>query len=131
MCRFQFYYRAQRAGRRELLFNLAAEGVQFCRRRCSISAPQLFNLCRRIQKQALVNGAVLAVKIEQIADENGISFKTFKRAREIIGAIAFRRDGKWYWDMPIEAVYTESEQTAGQADSGQDCPTTALAVIRG
>jgi hypothetical protein len=79
----------------------------------------------KLLKQVLAHGAVLAVKIEQIADENGISFKTFKRAREIIGAIAFRRDGKWYWDLPIEVVYEDN----GQADSGQVCSTTALAVI--
>jgi hypothetical protein len=81
----------------------------------------------KLLKQALANGSVPAVKIEQIADENGISFKTFKRAREIVGAIAFRRDGKWYWDLPIEVVYED----AGQADRGQDCPATALAIIDG
>jgi hypothetical protein len=70
---------------------------------------------------------VLAIKIDQFTDENGISFKTFKRAREIIGANAFRRDGKWYWDLPIEVVYDDS----GQADNGQACPVTSLVVIDG
>jgi hypothetical protein len=82
---------------------------------------------QKLLKQALSHGAVLAIKIEQLADENDISFKTFKRAREIIGAVAFRRDGKWYWDLPIEVEYED----VGQADNGQDCPVTALAVIDG
>jgi hypothetical protein len=81
---------------------------------------------QRLLKETLTHGAVPAIKIEQLADEHGISFKTFKRAREIIGAIAIRRDGKGYWDLPMEVVYTD-----GQADNGQDCPANALAVVDG
>lgn len=101
--------------------------LSICHRNRCPHAAGIRTKAEKLLKQALAHGAVLAVKIEQLADENGISFKTFKRAREIIGAIAFRRDGKWYWDLPIEIVYED----AGQADSGQGCPSTALAVIGG
>jgi hypothetical protein len=89
---------------------------------------------KRLLEKALSNGAVLAVKIEQLAADNGISFKTFKRARELLGATAFRREGKWYWELTVEIVYeeyaTEQETTTGQG-SGQDRRTTALATISG
>jgi hypothetical protein len=80
---------------------------------------------QRLLRQELAHGAVLAIKVEQLADENGISFKTFKRAREIIGANAFRRTGKWYWELPIEVIYEDG----GQADNGEACPANTLVVI--
>jgi hypothetical protein len=56
---------------------------------------------RRLLEQTLAHGAVAAVEIELLADREGISFKTFKRAKEALGVISVKRGDRWYWDMPI------------------------------
>jgi hypothetical protein len=53
-----------------------------------------FAKARRLLETKLAHGAVLAVEIMQIADDEGISFKTFKRAKEALGVISFRRGGQ-------------------------------------
>ena len=45
-----------------------------------------------------------------MADDEGISFKTFKRAKDALGVISIKRGGQWYWDLPVEVVYEEAGQ---------------------
>jgi hypothetical protein len=75
-----------------------------------------FARARRLIETKLANGAVLAVEIMQLADDEGISFKTFKRAKEALGVVSFRRGGQWYWDLPVEVVYDDSTAEAGQPE---------------
>jgi len=75
---------------------------------------------------ALAKGPVPAADMEQMADEQGISYKTFKRAKETIGVISVQRNRKWYWELPIDVEYTECQP------EGQDCSevqTTALVPL--
>ena len=43
-----------------------------------------FAKARRLIETALANSAVSAADIEQLAEKKGISFKTFKRAKEVL-----------------------------------------------
>jgi hypothetical protein len=64
-----------------------------------------FAKARRLIETELASGPVLAVDMEQMAEDAGISFKTFKRAKDALGVTSFRRDGKWYWTLPIDVEY--------------------------
>ena len=64
-----------------------------------------FAKARRLLETKLASGAVAAVEVMQIADDEGISFKTFKRAKDALGVISFRRGGQWYWELPITVEY--------------------------
>ena len=77
---------------------------------------------RRLIENALRNGVVLAVEMEELAEENGISQKTFNRAKTELGVISVKRGGQWYWDMPIEVVYTDftDVQDSQNNQHGQD-----------
>jgi hypothetical protein len=66
-----------------------------------------FAKARRLLESKLARGAVRAIEIMQLADDEGISLKTFKRAKEALGVVSFRQNGQWYWDLPIEAEYEE------------------------
>ena len=59
----------------------------------------------------------------QMAEEQGISFKTFKRAKEELGVISVKRNGKWYWELPIDVEYRECPQ------EGQEGQSTALVPL--
>jgi hypothetical protein len=76
-----------------------------------------FAKARRLLESKLKNGAVPAIEIMQMADDEGISFKTFKRAKDALGVISIKRGGQWYWDLPVEVVYEEAGQNSqeGQA----------------
>jgi DNA polymerase III delta prime subunit len=76
-----------------------------------------FAKARRLLETKLKNGAVPAIEIMQMADDEGISFKTFKRAKDALGVISIKRSGQWYWDLPVEVVYEEAGQISqeGQA----------------
>lgn len=81
---------------------------------------------RRLIEAALSNGPVPAADMEQLADEQGISFKTFKRAKEALGVISFQRGRVWYWDLPIVAEYEECTSEGQDVSEGQ---TTALVPL--
>jgi len=85
-----------------------------------------FAKARRLLETKLAHGAVPAVDIMQMADDEGISFRTFKRAKDALGVISFKQGGQWFWDLPVEGGYREAEQEAGSdaaqnAEEGQDC----------
>lgn len=74
---------------------------------------QLSRACNLI-KTVLAFGPVAAVEIMLKAEEQGISEKTLKRAKSVLGVISIKRGGQWYWDMPIEADFTEVFHEEGQ-----------------
>jgi len=66
-----------------------------------------FTKARKLIETALSKGPVAAADMEQMAGEQGISYKTFKRAKEALGVISVQRGRQWYWEMPIDVEYTE------------------------
>jgi hypothetical protein len=82
---------------------------------------------RRLIEAALSGGAVPAAEMEQLADEHGISFKTFKRAKEALGVISYQRGRLWYWDLPIDVDYTDCTSPEGQ--NGSEGQATALVLL--
>ena len=79
-----------------------------------------FAKARRLLETKLAHGAVAAVEIMQTADDEGISFKTFKRAKDALGVISIKSSGQWYWDLPVEVVYEDCSTEEGQDfDGGQ------------
>ena len=44
----------------------------------------------------LARGPAAAVDIMEMAEEQGISEKTLKRAKAELGVISVKRNGKWY-----------------------------------
>ena len=78
-------------------------------------AESQFAKARRLLESKLSHGAVTAVEIMELAENEGISFKTFKRAKDALGVISVKRDGKWFWELPIEVVYAEAQE--GQANA--------------
>ena len=77
-----------------------------------------FAKARRLLEQALSHGAVPAADIMQMADDEGISFKTFKRVKDALGVLSFRRGGQWYWELPIDVVYEDCTSEQGQDTQG-------------
>jgi hypothetical protein len=75
-------------------------------------AESQFTRARKLLESTLSHGAVPAVDIMQLAEDEGISFKTFKRAKDALGVISIKRGGQWYWDLPIEVV--EYAEESGQ-----------------
>jgi hypothetical protein len=79
-----------------------------------------FAKARRLIETKLAHGAVPAVEIMELAENEGISFKTFKRAKDALGVMSIKRGGQWYWDLPINVVYEECPPEQGQnAQAGQ------------
>ena len=75
-----------------------------------------FDRAKRLIKNALVNGAATASDITERAVADGISQKTLNRAKSALGVISTKRGGQWYWDLPIDAEYSE----VGQNEAAQD-----------
>jgi len=82
-----------------------------------------FAKARRLIETALANGPVPAADMEQLAEEEGVSFKTFKRAKEVLGVISYQRGRLWYWDLPIEAEYKDCTSSEGQNGSAGQVAT--------
>ena len=66
----------------------------------------------------LANGAVEAEKIVKMAEEQGISPRTLKRAKSELGVNSVKRNDKWYWEMPIETQFVIYEQ---ERQGSQEC----------
>ena len=79
---------------------------------------------------SLINGPIPAADMEQLAEEEEISFKTFKRAKEVLGVISYQRGRLWYWDLPIEVAYEDCTSSEGQNSSeGQVTALVPLSQI--
>ena len=86
-----------------------------------------FSKARRLIETALANGPVPAADMEQLAEEEGISFKTFKRAKDVLGVISYQRGRLWYWDLPIDVEYTVCTPSEGQ--NGSEGQVAALVPL--
>ena len=89
---------------------------------------QLSRACNLI-KSALAYGPVAAVDIILKAEEQGISEKTLKRAKSVLGVISIKRGSQWFWDMPIEVEFTEAGQDDTQGGQEGHTPMTSLALL--
>jgi hypothetical protein len=86
-----------------------------------------FTKACRLLKTKLAHGPAPAVEIMQMADDEGISFKTFKRAKDALGVLSVKRGGQWYWDLPVEVVYEDISQEGRNSEGVQD---TALVPLK-
>jgi hypothetical protein len=55
-----------------------------------------------------------------MAEEQGISPKTLNRAKAALGVISIKRNNKWYWEIPIEVVFTDVSEDGQGSQHGQD-----------
>jgi hypothetical protein len=78
-----------------------------------------FTKARLFIENTLRNGPIPAVDIMQMAEEQGISEKTLQRAKSALGVYSSKRNGRWYWELPIEGEYSEVYED-GQYQHGQD-----------
>ncbi|MDL2232381.1 AAA family ATPase [Ruminococcaceae bacterium OttesenSCG-928-L11] len=93
-----------------------------------------FSKARRLIETTLRNGSVPAVEIMQAAEEQGISPKTLNRAKSALGVISIKRQGKWFWELPIDVEYTvcdEDGQHGQDSQHSQHPPVTSLAILPG
>ena len=65
----------------------------------------------------------------QMAEAQGISVKTLNRAKSALGVISIKRDGKWYWELPIDVAYAVAEPEDQGGQDGHDSPVTALTIL--
>jgi RecA/RadA recombinase len=72
-----------------------------------------FAKARRIIETMLADGYAVASKdIIEAAESEGISYKTLNRAKSELGVITSKHSDAWYWQLPIEAKFTESESVS-------------------
>jgi len=84
---------------------------------------------RRFIESSLLNGAVSAIDMEQMAKEQDISIKTLHRAKTELGVISNKRGGQWFWELPIEVEFTEINQDSQDSQHGQDNYMTTLTIL--
>ena len=89
---------------------------------------QLARACNLI-KSTLAYGPVAAVDIMLKAEEQGISEKTLKRAKSVLGVISTKRGGKWFWDIPIDVAYTVCEEEGHEGGQEGHAPVTSLTLL--
>jgi hypothetical protein len=91
-----------------------------------------FTKARKLIENTLVKGPALAADIMEMAEEQGISYKTLNRAKKELGVVSEKRGAQWYWLLPIEAEYTEvSEDSQHGQDGDSDSVTTLTMLPRG
>jgi hypothetical protein len=66
-----------------------------------------------------------------MAEKHGISLKTINRAKQNLGVISNKRGGQWFWEMPIDVVYTECRDDSQGGQDGQAQNVTALTILPG
>ena len=65
---------------------------------------------QRLIKTTLNRSAVSATEMEAFSAENGISRKTLHRAKSALGVISVKRNGIWYWELPIDVDFVPYEE---------------------
>ena len=91
-----------------------------------------FAKARRLIENKLADGAVLSADMFQIAEEQGISAKTLNRAKNALGVISIKRHDRWYWELPIDVVFTQNSDETRYSHEGQQTQgghTPALATL--
>ena len=90
-----------------------------------------FDRAKRLIKNTLAHGAVPATEIFDRANAEDISQKTISSAKSALGVISTKRGGQWYWDLPIDAEYSEVGQNEAAQDGqeGQRSDVTALTFL--
>jgi RecA/RadA recombinase len=83
-----------------------------------------FDRAKRLIESVLRDGAVAAEDIMQMAENEGISVKTLKRAKAALGVISKKRGEQWFWEM-TETIYTEFTEK----QEGQEGHTRALTSL--
>ena len=88
-----------------------------------------FERARRLIESILAKGAVAAVDIMQMAEEQGISVKTLNRAKTAMGVNSVKRNGQWYWEMPIETQFSEYAKNGQDTQDGQNSNMAILPIL--
>jgi hypothetical protein len=83
---------------------------------------------RRLIEKKLANGPVAAIEIMEIAEEQGISERTLKRAKSALGVLSEKRNGQWFWSLPVEVAFEECQEGQG-GQEGQECHAESLALL--
>jgi hypothetical protein len=84
---------------------------------------------KRIIKDATANGAKSANEIFALAADEGISDKTMKRAKTLLNVHTFRKNGMWFWEIPIEVVYEEYSEQEGQTSQEGQAKSLSLLTL--
>lgn len=90
---------------------------------------QLFK-ARRLIETELTGRSVPAADMMQMAEERGISPKTLNRAKSALGVLSVKRQGQWFWELPISVDY-EVCQDGQRSQGGHGSPVTALTILPG
>jgi hypothetical protein len=89
---------------------------------------QFTKACRLLEAELALH-PVPAVEIIEVAEEQGISYKTLKRAKSDLGVISIRRNAQWLWELPVEAQCTECYDINEETQGGQEGHVPALASL--
>ena len=84
---------------------------------------------KRLIESTLAHGAVPANDLFKMAEEQGISAKTLNRAKETLGVISIKRQGRWFWEIPIEIEYVQYEEGIQDGQDGHAPTVTTLTIL--
>ncbi|MBD0327819.1 MAG: hypothetical protein ICV68_15400 [Pyrinomonadaceae bacterium] len=68
--------------------------------------------------EVLANGAVPASQVKEEAEDAGVSERTLKRAKKVVGVVTYRENeagegrgtGRWMWKLPVVELVEEDGQ---------------------
>jgi len=80
-------------------------------------------------KRFLGGVPMLATDLMEMADEEGISEKTLKRAKSALGVISRKTGEQWYWILPIDVKFKEVCQDAQEGQEGQEILMDSLTSL--
>ncbi|GHU45761.1 hypothetical protein FACS1894120_1220 [Clostridia bacterium] len=90
------------------------------------SDSQIEKAKRLIKSELADGGEVLAVEIQEIAEDKGISRNTLNRAKTALNVVSVKRGNQWYWSLPIVVDAEYSEKTQNSQSSG----STAITIYQ-
>jgi len=89
-----------------------------------------FAKARRLIEMMLADGYEVASKIIiEAAEDEGISYKTLNRAKSELGVITMKHSDGWYWQLPIDAVFTETSQYGQDDKVDRNHTLTTLSIL--
>ena len=89
-----------------------------------------FDKAKKLIIDVLAGGAVESIKIIQMAEEQGISAKTLNRAKAVLGVSSVKRNGQWFWEMPIETQFTNYGEDGQDSQDGQTRNMSFLTMFK-